>query len=41
MEEFEEKAEMAERRVEETNTELRLANEKITMLLNRNSELKM
>ena len=32
---------MAEKRAEEASTELRLANDKVNMLLNRNSELKM
>ena len=41
MEEFEEKAENAERRAQETSNELRDANEKVNMLLNRNTELKM
>ena len=41
MEEFEEKAEMAEKRALQASDELRDANEKVNMLLNRNTELKM
>ena len=41
MEEYEEKSEMADKRAQQLTTELRDANEKVNVLLNRNTELKM